>query len=97
MKTRIIIGLILCFATFILMQQLPGNISVLLRLSVGNEKILGNQSISQASLRVNIDFNDLATSSVNYTLDNEANSTNFSNNVSSVGVKQAYFLRPLVK
>jgi hypothetical protein len=97
MKSRIIIGLILCIATFLLMQQLPSKISVLLSVSVGNEKVLGDRSILQASLQVNIDFNDLAIHTVNYTFDKQNYSHNLSNNSSPVDLKLAYFLNPINK
>lgn len=97
MKSRIIIGLILCIATFTFMQQVPSKISVLFRMSVGNEMVLGDRSVLQASLRLNINFHDPAISTVNYNLDKQKNSYHFSNNSNTVGFKLAYFLNPINK
>jgi hypothetical protein len=71
--------------------------SVLLRYSVGREKVFRNGSILQVNLLFNVGLNTLATSTVYYTIDNQNYTHTFSNNGSSVGIKLAYFLKPLGK
>lgn len=74
-----------------------GNGTVLLRWSIAREKLFANGSILQASFMVNMGYKTMATSTVNYTLDNQNYSHNFSNNGSSVGFRLAYFLKPIGK
>ena len=54
-----------------------GGAFMLVRWSVGREKIYRNGSILQASLLVNMGFNTMATSTVHYTLDNQSYSHTF--------------------
>ena len=74
-----------------------GGAAVLVRLSIGREKMYKNGSILQASLLLNMGFNTTASSTVNYTLDNQNYSHTFTNNGSSVGFRLAYFLKPKSK
>jgi hypothetical protein len=74
-----------------------GGGTVLLRWSIAREKSFSNGSILQASFMVNMGYKTMATSTVNYTLNNQNYSHNFSNNGSSVGFRLAYFLKPIVK
>jgi hypothetical protein len=74
-----------------------GEAAVLLRWSIAREKLFSNGSILQASFIVNMGYKTMATSTVNYTLDNQNYSHSFSNNGSSVGFRLAYFLKPLSK
>ena len=76
---------------------LNGGGTVLLRWSIAREKSFNNGSILQASFMVNMGFKTMASSTVNYTLDNQNYSHNFSNNGSSVGFRLAYFLKPIGK
>ena len=71
-----------------------GGAAILLRWSIGREKTYRNGSILQASFMANIGFNTIASSTVNYTLDNQNYSHDFSNTGSSVGFRLAYFLKP---
>jgi hypothetical protein len=70
-----------------------GNGSLLLRYSVGREKVFKNGSLLQASLLMNIGFGTVATSTVNYTIENEKYSHSFANNGSSVAFRIAYLFK----
>lgn len=74
-----------------------GGGTVLLRWSIGKEKSFSNGSILQASFMVNMGFKTMASSTVNYTLDNQNYSHTFLNSGSSLGFRLAYFLKPLGK
>ncbi len=74
-----------------------GGGAILLRGSIGKEKLFSNGSILQASFLVNMGFKTIATSTVDYTLDNQNYSHTFSNSGSSVGFRLAYFIGPLGK
>jgi len=74
-----------------------GGASVLVRWSISREKVFRKGSILQASLLVNMGFSNMASSTVNYTLDNQNYTHSFSNNGSSVGFRLAYFLKPFGK
>jgi hypothetical protein len=70
-----------------------GGSSVVLRYSVGREKVFKNGSILQASALANIGLRKVASSTVSYNLDNENYSHTFSNNGSSVALRVAYLIR----
>jgi hypothetical protein len=74
-----------------------GGTAVLLRWSVGREKTFRSGSILQASLLVNMGFTTLASSTVDYTIDNQKYTHIFLNSGSSVGLRLAYFLKPFGK
>lgn len=62
--------------------------------SVAREKMYRNGSILHAGLIVNVGLKEVATSTVNYTVDGQAYNHTFTNNGSFVGFRVAYFLKP---
>lgn len=66
------------------------------RWSVAREKTFKNNSILNASVLFNYGFNQVATSTVNYTIDNQTYSHSFTNNGNFVGLRLTYFFRPFI-
>ena len=64
------------------------------RWSVAREKTFKNNSILNASVLFNYGFNQVATSTVNYTIDNQTYSHTFTNNGNFIGLRLTYFFRP---
>jgi hypothetical protein len=67
-----------------------------LRWSVGREKTFKNNGILNASLLFNLGLSQFATSTVNYTIDNQNYTHSFTNNGNFIGVRLTYFFRPFV-
>ncbi|MBK9282934.1 MAG: hypothetical protein IPM51_01290 [Sphingobacteriaceae bacterium] len=66
------------------------------RWSVAREKTFKNNSILNASVLFNYGFNQVATSTVDYTIDNQTYSHTFTNNGNFVGLRLTYFFRPFI-
>jgi hypothetical protein len=71
-----------------------GGLLFFFRWTVAREKVFRNGSILNASVVFNVGFNRIATSTVNYTIDNQNYTHTFSNNGNFVGFRLAYFLKP---
>jgi hypothetical protein len=65
------------------------------RWSVAREKTFKNNSILNAAVLFNIGMNQVATSTVNYTIDNQTYTHEFSNKGSFVGLRLTYFFKPV--
>lgn len=66
------------------------------RWSVGREKVFKNNSILNASVLFNFGFNQVATSTVDYTIDNQTYSHTFTNNGNFIGLRLTYYFKPFV-
>jgi hypothetical protein len=71
-----------------------GGLLLNFRWTVAREKMFRNGSILNASVIFNLGFNKIATSTVNYTIDNQNYTHTFSNNGNFVGLRISYFLKP---
>lgn len=69
-----------------------GNIHV--RFLIGKEKLFKNGSIFNTSLIWNAGFGNMATSTVNYTIDGQSYQHQFNNNGNFFGFRFAYYLKP---
>ena len=65
------------------------------RWSVAKEKTFKNNSILNAAVLFNVGMNQVATSTVNYTIDNQTYTHEFSNKGSFVGLRLTYFFKPM--
>lgn len=65
------------------------------RWSVAREKTFKNNSILNAAVLFNVGMNQVATSTVNYTIDNQTYTHEFSNKGSFVGLRLTYFFKPV--
>lgn len=66
----------------------------MIRFSVGREKLFQRGSILNASLVFNGGLSQVATSTVNYTIDNQNYTHSFSNKGNYIGLRLAYYFRP---
>lgn len=66
-----------------------------LRFAVGREKVYQSGRIFNWAFVWNAGFNSLATSKVNYTIDNQAYTHSFTNNGNFFGFRLAYYFKPL--
>lgn len=71
-----------------------GNTNIHARLLIGKEKLFKNGSIFNASFIWNAGFGNIATSTVNYTIDGQSYQHQFNNNGNFFGFRFAYFLKP---
>ncbi len=65
------------------------------RFLIGKEKLFKNGSIFNASLIWNAGFNNMATSTVNYTIDGQSYQHKFNNTGNFFGFRFAYYLKPI--
>ncbi|MGZ3919985.1 MAG: outer membrane beta-barrel protein, partial [Bacteroidia bacterium] len=72
-----------------------GGTYFMIRWAVAREKTFKCGSILNASLVFNAGFKDIAHATVNYTVDNQNYTHNFSNNGNFVGFRLAYFFKAL--
>jgi hypothetical protein len=71
-----------------------GGLLCYFRWTVAREKVFRNGSILNASVVFNVGFNKIATSTVNYTIDNQNYTHTFRNNGNYIGFRLSYFLKP---
>jgi hypothetical protein len=67
----------------------------MLRWAISREKMYKRGAILNASFIFNVAFEDIAHSTVNYTIDNKTYNHEFTNNGSFVGFRLSYFFRPI--
>jgi hypothetical protein len=67
----------------------------MLRFAIAREKVFKRGAILNASLVFNAGLSTLATAKVNYTVDGKEYNHEFTNNGNFVGLRLAYFFRPL--
>lgn len=65
------------------------------RWSVARERTFKNNTILNASVLFNYGFNQVAKSTVNYTIDNQTHTHTFTNNGNFIGVRLTYLFKPL--
>ncbi len=66
----------------------------MLRFAIGREKIFKWGALLNASLVFNAGLSQMATATVNYTVDNQLYTHSFSNNGSYAGLRLTYYFRP---
>lgn len=72
-----------------------GGSHIMLRFAVGREKTFKRGGILNATMVFNAGLSNVSTATVNYTVDGQQYTHEFSNNGSYVGLKVAYFFRPI--
>jgi hypothetical protein len=78
-------------------SQTTKDISCMFRMTLAREKVFKKGGILNASLVFNLGLKEIATSTVEYEVDQQKYEHLFSNNGNYIGFKLAYFLRPFSK
>ncbi len=78
-------------------SQSTRDISCMFRMTIAREKVLKKGGILNASLVLNCGLRDIATSSVEYEVNQKTYQHEFTNKGNYVGFKLAYFLKPFSK